>query len=297
MLSMEDFITAVFCCVDDLLNEVTNGKPMRSRGFQPSLSDSEVITMEIVAEFQGIDTDKGIWQYFRRHWFSMFPQLKSRSTFVRQAANLWQYKQELQQVLARELDALSDNTHIIDGIPIPLCCFTRAPGCRSFRGEASYGYCAAKKETYYGFHGHLLISASGVITGFTLTAANGDEREAIWDIVGLIQGLLIGDKGYISATLRQELERYGIDLQTALRSNMQDNRPKNWVKLLQTVRRLIETVIGQLCDRFNIEKVWARDMWHLTSRLNRKVLAHTVCVWLNRLFGLEPLQFDGLVTE
>jgi hypothetical protein len=85
---------------------------------------------------------------------------------------------------------------------------------------------------------------------------------------------------------------------------MQDSRPKDWVKLLQTVRRLIETVIGQLSvsvarrrHRFNIEKVWARDMWHLTSRLNRKLLAHTVCVCLNRLFGLEPLQFDGLVTE
>lgn len=88
MLSMEDFITAVFCCVDDLLKEVINGQPIRSRGFQPSLSDSEVITMEIVAEFQGIDTDKGIWQYFRRHWMSMFPQMKSRSTFVRQAAFL-----------------------------------------------------------------------------------------------------------------------------------------------------------------------------------------------------------------
>lgn len=51
MLSMEDFITTVFCCVDDLLKEVINGQPVRSRGFQPSLSDSEVITMEIVAEF------------------------------------------------------------------------------------------------------------------------------------------------------------------------------------------------------------------------------------------------------
>lgn len=97
----------------------------------------------------------------------------------------------------------------------------------------------------------------------------------MWDIVTLIQGLVIGDKGYISTTLRQELARYGIDLQTALRSNMQDNRPKEWVKLLQTIRRLIETVIGQLSSRFNIEKVWARDMWHLTSRLNRKLLAHT----------------------
>lgn len=167
----------------------------------------------------------------------------------------------------------------------------------AFTWVANYGYCAAKKETYYGFHGHLLRRASGIITSFTLTSASGDERKAIWDIVGLIQGLVIGDKGYISATLRQELARYGIDLQTALRSNMHDSRPKEWVKLLQTVRRLIETVIGQLSDRFNIEKLWARDMWHLTSRLNRKLLAHTVCVWLNRLFGLEPLHFDGLVTE
>ena len=87
MLSMEDFITAVFCCVDDLLKKMTKGKAVRSRGFKPSLSDSEVITMEIVGEFQSIHTDKGIWQYFRRHWFSMFPQIKSRSSFVRQAAN------------------------------------------------------------------------------------------------------------------------------------------------------------------------------------------------------------------
>lgn len=42
----------------------------------------------------------------------------------------------------------------------------------------------------------------------------------------LIQGMVIGDKGYISATLRQELAHYGINLQTALRSNMHDTRPK-----------------------------------------------------------------------
>lgn len=78
---------------------------------------------------------------------------------------------------------------------------------------------------------------------------------------------------------------------------MQDSRDPHWVRLLQRVRRLIETVIGQLSERFNLEKVWSRDVWHLTSRLNRKLLAHTVCVWLNRLYALEPLQFDNLVTE
>ena len=37
-------------------------------------------------------------------------------------------------------------------------------------------------------------------------------------------------------------------------------------------------------------------MWHLTSRLNRKLLAHTVCVWLNRR-SLNPLQFEQLLSE
>jgi len=296
MFTMDEFIIAVFCCVDDLLEEITQGKPIRQKGFAPALADSEVITMEIVAEYQGIDTDQAIWRYFRRHWLAWFPGLGSRCAFVRQAANLWQYKQVLQQRLAAQLGAFTDAVHLVDGIPIPLCGLSRAPRCRSFRGEAAYGYCAAKKQTYYGFHGHLIITATGVITGFSLTPANGSEREALWDIVSTIQGLLIGDKGYLSAALQQDLRQVGIELQTALRSNMQDSRDPSWVKLLQRMRRLIETVIGQLVERFSIEKVWARDRWHLTSRLNRKLLAHTLCRWLNR-HSDEPLQFDQLVTQ
>ena len=295
MFTMDEFIIAVFCCVDDLLEEVTQNQPIREKGFAPALADSEVITMEIVAEYQGIDADQAIWRYFRRHWGAWFPGLGSRSAFVRQAANLWQYKEVLQQRLAAKLGAFTDTVHLVDGIPIPLCGFRRAPRCRSFRGEAAYGYCAAKNQTYYGFHGHLIITATGVITGFSLTPANGSEREALGDVVHTFQGLLIGDKGYLSAALQQELRQSGIELQTALRSNMHDTRDPAWVKLLQRMRRLVETVIGQLVERFSIEKVWARDRWHLTSRLNRKLLAHTLCHWLNR-HSAQPLQFDQLVT-
>lgn len=132
MFSIEEFIIAVFCCVDDLLREMTQGHQLRQKGFAPALTDSEVIAMKIVAEYQGIDTDQAIWQYFRRHWLALFPQLKSRSTFVRQAANLWQYKELLQQRLAEQLGAFTDKVHLVDGIPIPLCCFSRAPQCQSF---------------------------------------------------------------------------------------------------------------------------------------------------------------------
>jgi hypothetical protein len=295
MFTIEDFIINVFCCVDDLLQEVSKTCPLRRKGFAPALSDSEIITMEIVGEYRGIDTDQGIWEYFREHWQPLFPGIKSRSSFVRRAANLCQYKEILQKSLAEKMGGFAEDVHLIDGIPIPLCCITRAPRCKSFRGEADYSYCASKKQKYYGFHGHLMISANGIITGFSLTPANVDERDALWDLVPQIQGLLIGDKGYISSFLKTELRALGIQLETALRENMKDNRPKEWVKMLVRVRRLIETVIGQLAGRFHFEKIWARDMWHLMSRINRKVLAHTVCFWLNR-HNPEPLQINSLVS-
>jgi len=259
MFSIEEFIIAVFCCVDDALIEITQIYPIKRRGFAPSLRESEVLTMEVVAEFLGIDADKDIWKYFHRHWLELFPNLKSRCALIRQAANCWQYKELLQQKLAQHLGAFSDQLHLIDGLPIPLCGFSRAPKCRSFKSLADYGFCAAKKQTYYGFHGHLIISGTGVISGFALTPANGSEREALWDLIMRVKGLLIGDKGYLSQFLSGELERVGINLQTPLRSNMSDSRSQSSVRLMQRFRRLIETVIGQLVERFHIEKIRARD--------------------------------------
>ena len=130
MFSMEEFIITVFCCVDAGLAAVTQGRPIRTKGFAPALSASEVLTMELVAAYQGLNTDQAIWQYFRRHWLTWFPGLGSRRAFVRQAANLWQYKALLQHRFAVQLGAFNDPVHLVDGIPIPLCGFSRAPSCR-----------------------------------------------------------------------------------------------------------------------------------------------------------------------
>lgn len=297
MYTFEEFIIAVYCEVDDVLKKLTSGQTLRGRGFPPGLSDAEVIAMELIAEYQGIDADKAIWQYFHRHWQAWFPQLPSRSNFVRQSANLWQYKQLIQRQLAVQLGAFLDDVHLIDGLPMRLCCLTYAPRCQSFQGIASYGYCAAKDEHFYGFRGHLNISLNGVITGFTVTPANGDERVALWEISQDIQGLLIGDKGYLSVDLKQDLTARGIQLETPLRRNMLETRPSEQIKLEQRLRRLIETVNSQLSERFHFERIRCRDLWHLTSRVNRKILAHTLCCWLNHKLGRDLLQFEGLICD
>jgi len=47
--------------------------------------------------FLGCDTDSGIFAYFRRHHAELFPELLEvcRTTFTRQAANLWKIKEHL----------------------------------------------------------------------------------------------------------------------------------------------------------------------------------------------------------
>jgi hypothetical protein len=293
---VEDFIITVYCLVDDILNKGLNGNRLRNRGFEPALSDSEMITMEVVAEFQGIDTDKGAWEYFTNHWRSLFPNLGSRANFAKHAANLWAVKQNMQKQLSKQLGANSDSMHLSDGFPMPVCHFKRANFSQIFSGEASYGYCASKGEIYYGFKGNLLISSEGIITAVTVTQAHIDERESLWDLVDGIHGTIIADKGLIGAEYQKELRQAtGINLQTAVRSNMEENRSKLFIKWLISTRRLVETVIGQLTDRFQIEKVRARKLWYLTNRIARKVLSHTICVHINKKIGNPPLQFELLI--
>jgi hypothetical protein len=86
-------------------------------------------------------------------------------------------------------------------------------------------------------------------------------------------------------------------LQTPLRDNMTEERPKGFLKWLMGTRRLIETVIGQLTERFHIEKVRARDTWHQCSRFWRKLLAHTASISLClNMDNNGPLQFEHLIS-
>jgi hypothetical protein len=85
-VDLDDFIVTVYCLVDDLFEEVLERRRLRSRGPNPILDDREVLTIELVGEFLGLDTDKGIFLYFARHYAEWFPKLARlhRTTFARQ---------------------------------------------------------------------------------------------------------------------------------------------------------------------------------------------------------------------
>ena len=77
------------------------------------------------------------------------------------------------------------------------------------------------------------------------------QRSVVPEITTHIHGLLGADKWSICPSLTQYYDAQGVDLQTSLRANMKEDRPKPVVRRLMKARRIVEIVIGQLSERFS----------------------------------------------
>jgi hypothetical protein len=295
-MTIDDFILTVFCLVDDLLKQL-HLQNVRQRGPQPKLHDSEVLTIEIVGEFLEIDKDCKIFWHFRRYHADAFPGLRhiDRSTFVRQAANLWVVKQKIHQHLVEWLTG-EDRLWHVDSMPVYACQFARAPFCERFAGEAAFGKDHLIRQTFYGFRLHLRCSSEGVIQSVMLAPANAPETAVIWELALRSGSVGIGDRGYWSPTLTEALAEHGVWLLAPYKKKSEDPDAKR-SRRISRCHWLVETVNSQLAERYNIKRTWARDLWHVCHRIIRKVLSHTVAVWVCLRSGLPPLQHANLITD
>jgi Transposase DDE domain len=294
-MELTTFLITVFCLIDDWL--ASQPQRLRQRGPHPTLADSEVLTIECVGEFLGIDTDTGLYQYFRRHWGAWFPGLGHihRTTFARQAANLWAVKQRLHQHLLTQL-RFDPQVSLVDSVAIPICRFARAYRCRRLREVAAWGHDEVTKQTYLGLRGHLRVCWPGVIVDGRLVAANLSDQAIAEHLLGDTQqtGWVLADRNYGSPRLAEDLAAKGLWLLAPPRGKARTHRrPPAW---LVGKRRRIETVIGQLVERYHLKRVWARDAWHLWSRWLRKLLSHTMAVLVCQRTGRAPLRFAHMLT-
>lgn len=296
-MDRDDYIIRVYCLVCEHYQAVIGGRPLRQRGFSPALSDEEVITIEICGEYFGFDEDEAIYSYFRSHYAHFFPQLRDRTLFIRQGANLWQVKAMIQQRLTRVSEQAADPIQLIDTMPLPVCVYTRSRRDRCFKTAADYGYRAAKDIHYYGFKLGLRVSRVGMIIHYPLLPARPHDIHLLDDLVEGFQGVVIGDKGFIDTLRQRELAaKRAVELITPMRKNMELQLPVQVRRISQRWRKRLETVGSHLTERFHIATTRARDLWHYQNRLIRKVLAHTLCVFINLLLGRAPLDLDDLVT-
>jgi Transposase DDE domain len=296
-MDLDSLIIAVFCLIDDGLRHRFAPLRLRQRGPHPVLSDTEVLTIEIVGEYLGMDCDTQVFSYFRRHYGHFFPALCQvhRTTFVRQAANLWRVKEQLWQHLL-PMTGGDLNWALIDSFPVATCRFARAPRRRTFRAEAGFGRDHSLKATFYGFRLHVRVCWPGVVTRFAVCAADVSDIAVLEELTEETAGCCLGDRNYWKPELHEYLLKQGIEMIVPFRKASRDKTPER-SHAISRIRYRIETVFSQLCERFSIKRVWARDMWHLASRLLRKVLAHTIGIVLNHAQGNEPLRLAELLSQ
>lgn len=285
--TFEDFILTAYVIIDELYHQFAPPEVTRRRHIlNAKLSDSEIITISLCGELTGVDSENAWFSFVKRNYRHLFPQLCSRSRFNRTRRALMQTTELLRQKMISVFPIPVSSYYIIDSFPLAVCKFGRARYCRSFRGYgADYGKCPSKKETYFGYKVHAIITLEGYITTFEITPASTDDREGLRDIMDGQSGLVIlGDKGYVGESLTKEMETQGICLMALKRSNSKTDWPKLVRQLIFKLRRRVETVFSQLSEQLNAERVLAKSFQGLCTRLTNKILAYNLCLALNSIF-------------
>lgn len=117
---------------------------------------------------------------------------------------------------------------------------------------------------------------------YAIDAANIDERLLLKNTNVPTNSTIVADKGFIGKEFALGLEQQAnIKLLTPTRKNMLQQISHKLARTIVTVRKRIETTIGQLTEAFNINSTKARSFHGLIGRINRKILSYTTALFFN----------------
>jgi len=283
-----DFCLWIYVMVDDAWHQLA---PRGTHpGPEPWCSHSEVLAMCLIGECRGWDTETELLAHWRQYP-DLFPRLLERSRFNRRRRQLMNAFNLIRQVVLQALDLAHDRQCVIDSLPVPVVQFHLVP---SSSGDwraygARFGYVRTKKQMIFGYKLHLLTGLNGVILDFILAPADVHDAQAGFELLAQHERMdVVGDKGYISAFQQAELAtQRQVRVMTLPKRNQKAQISAVAKQTINQARQIIETVNAQLTAQFNIETNHAHSFWGLCTRLQSKLAAHTLCVYLNRLLG-EP---------
>jgi hypothetical protein len=291
-LDLDSFLISLYVLVDDWWREHHPPSARKKPGRPALLSESEVLTLAILAQWPRFRSERDFWRFASSHLRSYFPALCSQSQLNRRVRTLEPELRALQGDLAQTLTDPAAGYRVVDTTLVPAVVRVRA--CRKglFAGQAAFGRCRSKTEWVYGFKVALMVDPEGVITSFGLAPANRDERP-IGDAL-LAQDrydLYLADKGFSSlAWERHWLEDYGALVAATPKDNSRRAWPKEDRRWAASKRQVIEQAISELKDFFALERHRAKTLGGLLVRLAAKLAAYTFGQRLNSLLG-RPLRY------
>jgi Transposase DDE domain len=289
-MDLDSFLVSLYVLVDDWRKLERSSKPPKI-GRPALLTDSEVLTLAILAQWPRFRSERDFWRFASSHLRSYFPTLCSQSQFNRRVRALEPQLHALQLAFARELAEPSALYRVVDTTLVPAMVRVRASRKGLFCGQASFGRSASKTEWVYGFKVALVVDPEGVVSAFGLAPAASDERpigEAL--IASDRYDVYLADKGFTGG----EWERRWMEVYGALvAATPKNNSRRAWTKAdrrwASGKRQIIEGVIGQLKDFFGLERHRAKTLGGLLTRLAAKIAAYTCAQQINDSLG-RPLR-------
>jgi hypothetical protein len=289
-MDLDSFLVAVYVMVDEWWQD--QEAPVARRPGRPTvLSESEVLTLALVAQWPRWRSERDFWRFAHAHLRPYFPALGSQSQFNRRVRAAEPALRALHAALAALLEGPHAPYHVLDTTLIPAVVRVRACRHGLFAGQASFGRCVSKTEWVYGFKVALSVTPAGIITVFGLAPAACDERPLGNALIAADgHDAYLADKGYACLAWEQHWQQtYGALVAATPITTARRAWPEAACRWAAGHRQVVEQVIAQLKDLFALERHRSKTLGGLLARLAAKVVAFTAGEWLNAALG-RPLR-------
>lgn len=249
---------------------------------KPKLSDLELISLILLAEFKSIDSEHQLFREIKG--FEIESKIE-RSVYNRRKRKLFPFIEKIRMKMVDKFNEL-ESYFVVDSMPLEVCKISRSAR-RKICKDVDYampnkGFCASQNLHFYGYKLHAVCSIGGVFQSFDLSPASVHDIHYLRDIKPQLSDCeLIGDKGYLSQTIQLDLfNEVNIQLETPKRKNQKDYKPQFYP--LKKYRKRIETLFSQLCDQFMIRRNYAKSFEGFKTRILAKITTLTTIQYLNK---------------
>jgi hypothetical protein len=306
MVDTDTFLTTLYVMVDDFCK--LSWPPEHHPGPQATLSRSEVVTLAICGQWQGLGSERGFYRYARRHLRAAFPQLPSREQLNRHVRQHLETLVAFVRHLVHLLAAQRCLYEALDSAGVPTRDAKRR-GAGWLPGLADIGW-SNRLGWDEGFHLLLAVNPVGVSTGFgfgpastkdppladTFFALRRHPHPQVPSVGGPARGPSVVDKGFEGkANQARWWQTDGAEVICPPKRNSKTPWPKALRRWLAGVRQIVETVYDKLFHTFRLDRERPHDLSGFWARLAAKIALHNFCIWLNEQLGRPLLAFTDIV--
>jgi hypothetical protein len=248
----------------------------------PKMSDLEVISLSLTAEYMGIDSENHLF----RNLHKVFTDRIERTVYNRRRRKLMAITNQIRMKLYQTFNEFED-CFVVDSMPLEVCKISRSARSKICKeSDFSFpdrGFCASQQMPFYGYKLHAVCSVNGVLQSVDLSPASVHDIHYLKDIEHQISNcILIGDKGYLSQQVQLNLfEVANIQLETPKRKNHKHYKPQCY--LLKKKRKRMETLFSQLCDQLMIRRNYAKSFSGFKTRIIAKITSLTAIQYINKV--------------